>query len=77
MTNIFPEDFLRGVATSVFQLEGSPYADWTSWDSILSERPDVTNHYTLYKEDLRLLKELGVNAYRFSVEWSRKPWEGI
>lgn len=71
MTNIFPEDFLWGVATSAFQLEGSPYADWTSWDSILSERPDVTNHYTLYKEDLRLLKELGVNAYRFSVEWSR------
>ena len=63
--------FLWGVATSAFQLEGSPYADWTSWDAILSEKPNVTNHYTLYKEDLLLLKDLGVNSYRFSIEWSR------
>lgn len=73
--------FLWGVATSAFQLEGSPHADWASWDSILSSKPDVTNHYTLYKEDLCLLKELGVNAYRFSLEWSRiqpreKVWDG-
>jgi beta-glucosidase len=63
--------FLWGVATSAFQLEGSPYADWTTWDSILDTNPNVTNHYTLYKEDLNLLKNLGVNAYRFSLEWSR------
>jgi beta-glucosidase len=74
-------DFLWGVATSAFQLEGSPDADWSSWDSILDENPDVTSHYSLYKEDLSLLKELGVNAYRFSVEWSRiqpneKIWDG-
>jgi beta-glucosidase len=31
----------------------------------------VTNHYALYKKDLLLLQELGVNAYRFSIEWSR------
>lgn len=71
-------NFLWGVATSAFQLEGSPYADWTSWDSILDSKPDVTNHYTLYKEDLNLLKDLGVNAYRFSLEWSRiQPRENI
>lgn len=70
--------FLWGVATSAFQLEGSPYADWTSWDSILNSKPDVTNHYALYKEDLNLLKDLGVNAYRFSLEWSRiQPRENI
>ncbi len=70
--------FLWGVATSAFQLEGSPYADWTSWDEILSEKPDVTNHYTLYKDDLALLKGLGVNAYRFSLEWSRiQPRENV
>lgn len=63
--------FLWGVATSAFQLEGSPYADWASWDSVLSEKPTVTNHYALYRQDLDLLKELGVNAYRFSIEWSR------
>lgn len=65
------KEFLWGVATSAFQLEGSPHADWTTWDSILGTNPDVTNHYSLYKEDLNLLNELGVNAYRFSLEWSR------
>ncbi len=74
----FNNKFLWGVATSAFQLEGSPYADWASWDSILDEKPEVTNHYTLYKEDLNLLKELGVNAYRFSIEWSRiQPHEKV
>lgn len=70
--------FLWGVATSAFQLEGSPYADWASWDTLLNSNPDITNHYTLYKEDLNLLRELGVNAYRFSLEWSRiQPRENI
>ncbi len=63
--------FLWGVATSAFQLEGSPYADWMSWDSKLHAHPDLTHHYHLYKKDLKLLKEIGVNAYRFSLEWSR------
>jgi len=65
------QSFLWGVATSAFQLEGSPHADWASWDAILSSTPAVTNHYALYKKDINLLKELGVNAYRFSIEWSR------
>jgi beta-glucosidase len=70
--------FLWGVATSAFQLEGSPNADWTSWDEILSTKPTLTNHYELYKEDLALLRNLGVNAYRFSLEWSRiQPRENI
>ncbi len=64
-------NFLWGVATSAFQLEGSPYADWASWDDVLSKKPDVTNHYNLYRTDLELLRDLGVNAYRFSLEWSR------
>ncbi len=63
--------FLWGVATSAFQLEGSPNADWTSWDRTLGERPEITNHYSLYREDLALLRDLGVNSYRFSLEWSR------
>lgn len=65
------ERFLWGVATSAFQLEGSPYADWATWDEKLTSNPNVTEHFSRYREDLRLLKELGVNAYRFSVEWSR------
>ncbi|NTW59814.1 MAG: glycoside hydrolase family 1 protein [Nitrospirae bacterium] len=70
-TKAFPSDFQWGVATSAFQLEGSPHADWTNWDAILRENPAITDHYSLYKEDLALLKHLGVNAYRFSIEWSR------
>lgn len=63
--------FLWGVATSAFQLEGSPHADWSSWDDVLCTSPDITNHYNCYQDDLSLLNELGVNSYRFSVEWSR------
>jgi beta-glucosidase len=75
---IFPDGFQWGVATSAFQLEGSPHADWTDWDTILSDNPGVTGHYSLYKEDLALLKHLGVNAYRFSIEWSRiQPREDV
>ncbi len=69
--------FLWGIATSAFQLEGSVDADWTAWDPALRRRPEASNHYELYREDLRLLKDLGVNAYRFSIEWSRiEPEEG-
>jgi len=76
--NTDEEGLPLGVATSAFQLEGSPNADWSSWDSILSQNPEVTNHYAMYKEDLSLLKDLGVNAYRFSLEWSRiQPKENV
>ncbi len=71
MMKIFPDDFQWGVATSAFQIEGSPNADWATWDPVLVDRPAITNHYALFREDLKLLKELGVNAYRFSLEWSR------
>jgi beta-glucosidase len=65
---IFPSDFQWGVATSAFQLEGSPHADWTTWDPLLGKKnPCITDHYRLFREDLKLLKELGVNAYRFSL----------
>ncbi len=69
--NIFPMDFQWGVATSAFQLEGSPAADWATWDPVLAGNPAITGHYGRFREDLKLLKELGVNAYRFSIEWSR------
>lgn len=71
MKKVFPEYFQWGVATSAFQLEGSTNADWTTWDPLLSKNPMITGHYALFREDLKLLKDLGVNAYRFSLEWSR------
>jgi beta-glucosidase len=69
--DIFPPDFQWGVATSAFQLEGSPNADWSTWDPMLTDVPQITNHYAQFREDLKLLKDLGVNSYRFSLEWSR------
>ena len=78
MKKIFPKDFLWGVATSAFQLEGSPHADWATWDERVGNNPCITNHYALYKEDLKLLMNIGVNSYRFSVEWSRiQPREDV
>jgi beta-glucosidase len=68
---VFPEDFQWGVATSAFQLEGSSNADWATWDPKLNDTPLITDHYNRYLQDLRLLKDLGVNSYRFSIEWSR------
>jgi beta-glucosidase len=73
-----PKTFLFGVATSAFQLEGSPYADWQIYDSFFENKPEAVNHYSMYKQDLLLIKKLGVNAYRFSIEWSRiEPTEGL
>jgi beta-glucosidase len=49
----YPDDFFWGFATSAFQLEGSPNADWTTWDLVLSDIPQITNHYNLFREDLK------------------------
>jgi beta-glucosidase len=72
------EPFLWGVATSAFQIEGSDHADWAGWDPLASAQPLMTGHYERFREDVGLLRELGVNAYRFSVEWSRiQPSERV
>jgi beta-glucosidase len=77
----FPPGFLWGVGTSAFQVEGSPTADgkgesiWDRWTHIpgkVKVSADVAvDHYHRFKDDLPLLKELGVNTYRFSVAWTR------
>ncbi|MFE7547474.1 GH1 family beta-glucosidase [Streptomyces gardneri] len=79
----FPADFLWGVSASAFQIEGSPTADGrgpSSWDAFTREQGRVkdgshaevaTDHYRRYREDVALMGELGVDAYRFSVSWSR------
>jgi beta-glucosidase len=79
----FPDDFLWGAATAAYQVEGSPLADgagpsiWqrfthTPWLVPSGDNGDVAcDHYHRYEEDVRLMHELGLNAYRFSVSWSR------
>lgn len=73
----FPDGFLWGAGTSAHQVEGDNRAnDWWSWevdpDSTSGGRSGAAcEHWTRYAQDLDLLAEIGLNAYRFSVEWSR------
>jgi beta-glucosidase len=74
----FPEGFLWGVATSAFQIEGALDADGRGpsiWDRFAGESGDTgdraCDHYRHWREDVELLPELGVNAYRFSIAWPR------
>ncbi|NSC21651.1 beta-glucosidase [Streptomyces albus subsp. chlorinus] len=79
----FPDGFLWGVSTSAFQIEGAVEEDGrgpSSWDAF-SRTPGrirdgtdatvATGHYHRWREDVALLRELGVGAYRFSVSWPR------
>jgi len=80
---IFPNDFLWGVATSAHQVEGNCTSnDWFLWENSIDEEgcPRVRfghrsglscDHWNRYKEDIKLIKELGCNSYRFSIEWSK------
>lgn len=83
MTISFPSDFLWGVATSAYQIEGSRDADGAGpsvWDTF-SRRPGAVegggdgsvacDSYRRWEEDVEILGELGVGAYRFSTGWSR------
>ena len=69
--------FLWGVATSAYQIEGAVQNDWTEWERAGRLKPgaercgQATGHRDRWEADLALLPEIGANAYRFSVEWSR------
>lgn len=79
----FPKDFVWGVATSSYQIEGAAYEDGRGesiWDRFCQtpgkvdnfDNGDVANdHYHLYKEDVALMKGIGVDSYRFSIAWPR------
>jgi beta-glucosidase len=80
---MFPEGFLWGAASAAYQVEGAVDEDGRGasvWDTFTA-RPGVVrdgdtgrvacDHYHRYREDVALLRELGVGAYRFSVAWPR------
>eukprot|EP01080_Neovahlkampfia_damariscottae_P005767 gene5767-9588_t len=77
----FSKDFIWGVATSSHQIEGNNTLNqWYEWEKSQKLEPsgDATDSWKRYKEDIQLMKKLGVSSYRFSIEWSKiEPSEGI
>ena len=75
--------FLLGAATAAHQVEGNNiYSDFWALEQMENssyKEPslDAVDHYHRYEEDIRLLKEAGLNAFRFSIEWARiEPVKG-
>lgn len=78
-----PEGFLWGVSTSSYQIEGAAKEDGRGpsiWDTYSRQKGRVANndtgevacdHYHRYGEDIALMRDLGLDAYRFSVAWPR------
>src|SRR6202048_2753548 len=79
----FPDGFSWGVATSAFQIEGAVKEDGRGasiWDTYThtpgkikdGHNADVANdHYHRYKDDVRLMRDIGAKTYRFSIAWPR------
>ena len=84
----FPADFVWGAATSAYQVEGAPLADGAGpsiWQRFSHTPGKMTNgdtgnvacdHYHRYRDDVAIMRDLGLNAYRFSISWSRVLPEG-
>ena len=83
----FPQDFIFGAATAAYQIEGHKFggAGPTHWDTfaagpgtvVRAENGDLAcDHYHRYGEDLDLLKDAGMDAYRFSTSWARVMPDG-
>lgn len=79
----FPKNFLWGAASAAYQVEGAFDTDgkgpsiWDEFTKIPGKTFEGTNgdvaidHYHRYKEDVKLMADMGLKAYRFSVSWSR------
>ncbi|WP_105619471.1 GH1 family beta-glucosidase [Vallitalea okinawensis] len=86
---MFNKDFLWGAATASYQVEGAAYDDGKGlsvWDMYTRQEDKVYNmdngdfacdSYNNIEDDVRILKELGVKAYRFSISWPRVIPNGI
>ena len=83
----FPQDFLLGVATSAYQIEGHAQggAGQTHWDTFAATGNNVTraengalacDHLNRWEDDLDLIRDLGADIYRFSLSWARIMPEG-
>jgi beta-glucosidase len=80
---LFPKDFTWGAATSAYQIEGAHLLDGKGpsiWDAFCSIPGKIANratgnlacdHYHRMEEDVALMKQMGLHAYRFSISWPR------
>ncbi|MGC8666707.1 MAG: GH1 family beta-glucosidase [Chthonomonadales bacterium] len=85
----FPPEFFFGVATASYQIEGSAAragGGLSVWDMFCRRPGKVWNgdtgevacdHYNRWREDVAIMKEIGVQAYRFSVSWPRVIPQGV
>jgi len=85
----FPQDFLWGVATASYQIEGAELEDgrgeciWTRYSRTPGMVLDggtgeiACDHYHRYPQDIALMKDVGVDAYRFSISWPRILPQGV
>ncbi|MEY4728869.1 MAG: hypothetical protein RL020_27 [Pseudomonadota bacterium] len=83
LRSAFPDTFTWGVATAAFQIEGASDTDGRGasiWDTFCNQPGTIADksdgkvacdHYHLYQQDIDLIEEIGVDAYRFSISWSR------
>lgn len=79
----FPKDFLFGAASAAYQVEGAwdqdgkGLSNWDLFSKIPGKTLEGTNgdvavdHYHRYKEDIKLMAEMGLESYRFSISWPR------
>ena len=79
----FKDDFIWGIASSSYQIEGAVSEDgrgMSVWDMFCKQPGRIIDnssgdiacdHYHRYKEDIAIIKELGIKAYRFSIAWPR------
>jgi beta-glucosidase len=79
----FPDGFLWGAATAAYQIEGAWDEDGKGesiWDRFVRRKYNVLNedtgdmacdHYHLMPQDVAMMKELGLQTYRFSISWPR------
>ena len=80
----FPENFLWGSSSASFQCEGAAHEDGKGLSVMDMRKIDpsicdfevASDHYHRYKEDIALMKECGLKAYRFSIAWTRIFPEG-
>lgn len=84
----FPKDFVWGAATSAYQIEGAVREEGKGehiWDVYVKQPGHIygghngesaCDHYHRFREDVKIMRDIGLKAYRFSIDWSRILPEG-